>query len=252
MKRVMTEEALPLQWERHRLQGDEAHHLIHVLRTRAGERIELLDSAGHQFVCVVQEVDKNKVELEFLSGMESESEPPYEIHFVQALPKADKLDYILQKGAEMGATHFHFIPFERSIAKVKPDALERKIQRWEKISFSAARQSGRSFLPQIFFHQELKDLLGEIDWEEEILAFVPWEEERVTSIKKALQDYRENRGMPAKIYFFIGPEGGLSIEEIGALESCNIPTVTLGARILRTETAGLAVLQCLCYEFELF
>ncbi len=219
--------------------GDLYHHMAHVLRMKMGARVLLADGAGREFVGSVSQVDDESISVaieENLPVPDPLSGPA--ITLLQGLPRADKLEFILQKCTELGAAGI--IPFvgARSVARVPAERLGEKLERWRRIAKEAARQSHRSSVPDISFAGGLQESLRLVDHPLKLLF---WEEEKSATLKKALADMQQ----PRRIAVIIGPEGGLTAEEAASAVKCGFIPVSLGRRILRTETAGLAILAIL-------
>ena len=220
--------------------GSDVHHIRDVLRLKAGDPLELLDGTGKIYGAKISKVEKDKIICEILDSRTPDSEPGTRVTLAQALPKARKMDFIVEKCVELGVYRIVPMATERSVAK------SAKIDRWEKIAKAAALQSGRSIIPEITglmtFNEVLK-LRGKYDQ-----ALIPWELEKVRSLKKHFTDNRIS-GSP-DILIAIGPEGGFSQKEIELAKKAGFASISLGKRILRTETAGMAVLSAIMYELE--
>lgn len=218
-----------------RLDGPRFHHLIRVLRVRAGERLELFDGRGTVFPAEVEQVDTDAATLKVGPGVPQPVAPG--ITIVQGLPKAEKLEWVLQKGTELGAAAFAPVFTERCV--VKPSGREdAKVQRWQKIAEEAARQSGRADVPTVLPPRPLLDAVRALAPGTRVLVLDEEEEER--SLSSAA-------GEGGPLALVIGPEGGLARSEVQALAALGALGVTLGRRVLRTETAALAALAVLLH-----
>ena len=222
---------------------EDVSHISRVLRLQVGDEIEICDTCGYDYHSRIEEIQKNAVRCRVLSKAKSDSEPALKVTLYQGLPKGSKMDYIIQKTTELGITRI--VPCEMSRCVVKlEDRKEKKTERWRKIAEEAAKQSGRGIIPEISmpmtFHEALEDMKNA-----EIL-FAPYECEEDQTLRSVISRRKEGRTAA----FIIGPEGGFDPAEIEAIQKCGIPAVTLGKRILRTETAGEAVLAMIMYEFE--
>ncbi len=221
------------------LTGDLFHHIARVLRLKKGATLLLGDGAGHEYTGTISRVSGESIEVVLA---ETRTPPAATrgpcITLFQGLPKGDKLDFILQKCTELGAARI--VPFqaERSVAKVPPARLNDKLDRWRRITIEAARQSQRSDVPEVSFAGELSDVLAHADHDVKLLL---WEEEEAGTLRKVLA----TAAPPQSIAVVVGPEGGLTREEVTRAEQCGFLTVSLGKRIVRTETAGLAILAIL-------
>ncbi len=224
--------------------GSDVHQIIDVLRMKTGDQLELLDGTGKIYTAKICSIKKDKVICKTLSLRVEEFESKIKVTLAQCLPKAKKMDLIIQKCTELGAHKIIPALSERSVSKGE------KLPRWRKIAKEAAEQSGRSIIPEIApltsFEQVLK-LKSEFD-----LALIPWELEREKSLKKTLTTHLPagKAGQPIHLLILIGPEGGFSRKEIELANSAGFTPVSLGPRILRTETAAMAVLSIINYEYS--
>lgn len=229
MKRLLLPGAAP---GAARLEGPRFHHLVRVLRVRPGDVLELFDGQGTAFPATVDRLDADAAELTIGPGVAQPSAPP--ITVVQALPKADKLEWVLQKGTELGAARFVLAFSERCVVKAsgREDA---KVQRWQKIADEAARQCGRADVPEVVAPRPLPDAVRALPEGTRVLVLDEEEQER--SLSSAAAE-------PGPLALVVGPEGGLSRAEVQALRATS---VTLGRRVLRTETAAVAALAVLLH-----
>lgn len=219
-----------------RLEGPRFHHLVRVLRAGAGEAIEVFDGRGTLFAAQVQDVKDDHATLTL--GEPTTQPPPRQITIVQALPKAEKLEWVLQKCTELGASAFAPVFSERTV--IKPSGREdTKVQRWQRIVEEAARQSGRADVPPVHPPRPLLEAVRAL---EKNLILVLDEEEEALPLSAAMGD---SRSQPLALV--IGPEGGLARTEVKALQDLGAVSVTLGRRVLRTETAALAALAVLLH-----
>lgn len=246
MKKVRLEVDLDEGWQQISLDAAARHHLCNVQRALSGEKVLLVDKSGRRFF---SELGENGC-VKRMGDCLADTEPPYRVHLIQGMPKGDKWEFILQKGVELGATDFYPLNLQRSIARVKKEDLSKKVIRWNKIIAAAALQSGRTGCPIIHPVTDLKACVAELALLPNTLRVVAWEEERSLSLADAISDYRKHCGIPEHICIVIGPEGGLAADEIGVLKGSGFQVVSLGRRILRTETAGIMALANLTYEFE--
>lgn len=219
------------------LDAEESRHAAQVLRLKKGEDIVLLDGLGNVFAARVEEIAGGKqsprVSARILGSL-PDNEPRTRVTLYQGLPKSDKLDGILQKCTEMGVHALRPVVFARSVKDIGKNP-EKTLGRLRRIAREAAKQCGRGQVPLIGAAKPLADVLGRMDGHGLIL--VPWEEETATRLCDVLTG--EQAG---EIALVIGPEGGITAEEIESLRAIGARTVTLGPRILRTETAGMAAL----------
>lgn len=229
------------------IKGNDAAHISFSLRMAKGDRVQICDGSGKEYSCVLTEFLSEVVEAEIVDTFENQNEAPIQIYLYQALPKGDKLETVIQKSVECGV--FEIIPFEseRCVVKVKAEAEEKKTQRRNRISEEAAKQCGRGYVPLVSPTVSFENAL--VRAAKADLALVCYEDEKGTTIKQVLQ--KENADKISTISVMIGSEGGFSAKEIERAVSCGLVPVSLGKRILRTETAPIFVLSNLSYQFEL-
>ncbi len=226
------------------LDGENMHHLVNVLRCKINEEVTVSDSSGFDYTCVIDSILKEKVVLKITDKMKSAAEPLVKISLFQGLPKGDKLSLIVEKCVEAGVYEITPVNMSRCVSKLTPKDFSKKKERFEKISMSAAKQSGRGIVPSINNLITLKEFLEKsADYD---LVVFPYEEAKGYTLKDAVKGFSGE-----KIAVIIGPEGGFSEDEVKLIESYKIKPVTLGNRILRTETAGLSVVFNILYELEL-
>ncbi len=227
------------------LPKDLAHQVRDVVRLNTGEHLLLLDNSGDEVLAVVNGSNKAGVEVRLLERRPVGSEPAVHITLCQGMLKSTRFEWILEKGTELGVSVFSPITCRRSMAGLE-DTGSSKIQRWQRIIQEAAEQSGRSRLPQLLSIRPLTVALEDIT--PGVLAIMPWEEEQSLPIREALQ--QRAQPTPSSVVLFIGPEGGLTPEEVAFARKRGVQVVTLGARILRAETAAIATVANVMYEFE--
>lgn len=233
--------------------GDDAHHISRSLRMAAGEKITVCDMQKREYECLLSEFLPDRVIADVISERQSDTEPPFFAHLYQALPKGDKLDTVIQKSVECGVGAITTFMSERCIAKEKGDE-ENKIRRRNKISLEAAKQSGRGLVPEIGATVSFDRALAEAS-EADIKLFC-YEGDDTRSLRELLSEEKakfeaEGASHIPSVSIIIGSEGGFSLSEVEKAKNAGFIPVGLGKRILRTETAPLFVLSCLCYEFEL-
>ena len=222
--------------------GEDEKHIKTVLRAREGEEITLCDGEGMDYQCRIASLERG-VLLDILSKEVCETEPKVKITLYQGLPKADKMELIIQKCVELGVDRIVAVSTERAIVKLdKKEA--KKLERWQKIAEAAAKQSGRGKIPEIG-QQVLKFKEAVAEAKELDGAIIPYEKEEETGIRQFVQGFKGE-----SIGVFIGPEGGFAEEEIALAQDNGIRPITLGKRILRTETAGMTTTAILLYELD--
>lgn len=223
--------------------GDDAHHLSKVLRIREDEEIVVCDKAGTDYLCSVRSVSQNEVEAWILKKESSVSEPPVRITLYQGIAKGDKLETVIQKCVELGAVKIVPVAMKRCVALIKDKDKAKKQERMQRIAFEAAKQCGRAIIPEVGEAVDFEKAIAEAK-ESFDLKLLPYEGEKENSIKTIL---RKNTNAK-DICIFIGPEGGFDSSEISVALESGFEIVTLGPRILRTETAPLAAVSAVLYE----
>ena len=223
--------------------ADQARYLKTVLRMREGDPLLIFNGTGWEYKAVIRRRTADGIELE-ITGRRAL--PAAEIHVTlcQAVPKAEKMDGIIRHATELGAERI--VPFlaERSVPRWRPEQLPRKRERWQKIAVEASRQCGRPDIPEIGEIVTFERMLRDVP--ESGLRLIPWEEETKTGIREILRDPARS-GMK-EFVLVIGPEGGFSAGEIELARQAGFLSVSLGKRVLRVETASLAVLAIFQYE----
>ena len=222
--------------------GEDEKHIKTVLRAREGEELTLCDGEGMDYQCRIASLERG-VLLDILSKEVCETEPRTKITLYQGLPKADKMELIIQKCVELGVDRIVAVSTERAIVKLDKKE-SKKLERWQKIAEAAAKQSGRGKIPEIC-QQVLKFKEAVAEAKELDGAIIPYEKEQETGIRQFVQGFRGE-----SIGVFIGPEGGFAEEEIALAQENGITPITLGKRILRTETAGMTTAAILLYELD--
>lgn len=228
--------------------GEDHHHITRVMRMNIGDKVICNDPTGQSAKCQIKEIDQTEVKLAVLKDLDESTELPVDVTIAQGLPKRDKLELVLQKGTELGATKF--IPFQaaRSVVKWNQKRAKSRLKRFRKIVKEASEQSHRQKLPIVEEPQTINALIEtSVDYDVKIVAY---EEEAKTKTSSSLHDAIQSLQENEKLFVCIGPEGGFTKEEIELLKENDFQTVRLGPRILRTETAALYVLASLSYELE--
>ena len=215
------------------LDENESRHARSVLRVREGEAAELLDGQGRRFAAQIGSVENGRVLVRRLAELPG-NEPGICVTLYPGLPKADKLDFVVQKAVELGAARVVPVEMARSVARISGDGAKKR-ERLERIAREAAKQCGRGCVPEVLAPLAWKDAL--LDMRARELLLVPWEEAGMEG--QRLQQVFAAHAAARDIGILIGPEGGISAEEI---EQSGGERVTLGPRILRTETASVAAL----------
>jgi 16S rRNA (uracil1498-N3)-methyltransferase len=221
--------------------GELFRHISTVLRLKCGDRLVLADGAGNEAEAKIGAIGKDGIEVEIGPSRRLTSSGDFpRITVCQGLPKGEKTDLILQKCTELGVAAIEFFHAARSVTKLEDNRLASRLSRWERIVQEAARQSGRENIPDVGFYGSLREALQGKDVS---LGLLLWEGEEDLGLREVLA--REEK--PEAITVVIGPEGGLTPKEASEAASLGFIPVSLGKRILRTETAGLAVVSILQY-----
>ena len=228
---------------------DDVNHIKNVLRKNVEDEICVCDYENRiNYNCRIKEIGKKEIICEILSQNKSENESNIKIDVFQGLPKADKMELIIQKGTELGVNSFIPVIFRRSVVKINEEHEEKKISRWQKIAEVAAKQSGRDIIPLVRRVENVKNICKLFDNYDIVL--VAYEDENKNSLKENLNYLKTINNEEIKIAIVIGPEGGIEKEEIDEFKFAGAKIVTLGKRILRTETVCLAMTAIINYELE--
>lgn len=227
------------------IKGTDVNHIKNVLRMRPGEMILISAGDNTEYTCLIGELDGEEITADISYVQEVGMELPSKIYLFQGLPKSDKMEMIIQKAVELGV--YEVIPVSTARAVVKLDAKKEasKRKRWQMIAESAAKQSKRMIIPQIHPVMKFSEAVtyaGDLD-----VRFIPYElAEDMAHTKQVFEQIRPGQS----IGIFIGPEGGFTPEEIALAVDQQVQPITLGKRILRTETAGMTVLSILMFLLE--
>lgn len=222
--------------------GDDAKHISTVLRAKVDEEIIICDGYGTDYLCRLIGINKKQVLAEIIEKYENKNEPELKITLYQGLPKGDKMELVIQKCIEIGIDRIIPVITDNTVVKIG-DKAEKKNLRWNKIAEAAAKQCGRGKIPHVDKILSFKDAVETSKTLDG--AIIPYENERKKNIREFVKSFRGK-----SIGIFIGPEGGFSENEITLCMENNISSVSLGKRILRTETAGLVTSVILLYELE--
>ena len=235
------------------INGQDVKHIRNVLRAKVGEELEICNSeTGENFLCSILEFNKDKIWCNIEQKIQEETESNVKVTIFQGLPKADKMEYIIQKSVELGVYDITPVDMKRCVVKLDEKNANKKIERWQKISEVAAKQCGRNIIPQINNVINIKKLCEIV--ENYDIVLVAYENEENNSLKNELSQIKStiinNQSQELKIGIVIGPEGGLEKQDVENLERSGAKIITLGKRILRTETVALNVLSIIMYELE--
>lgn len=227
------------------IEGADAHHMRDVLRMQPGEEAEAADEQGMVYRCRVEKLDADEVMLAIQTVSASENELPVDITLFMGLPKFEKMELIVQKAVELGASRIVPVAMKRSVVKLDEKKAKNKVQRWQAIAEAAAKQAKRGRIPEVGDVVSFKAALSEAAAAGRMI--VPYEcAEGIAKTRQVLSSLTPGE----KIAVFIGPEGGFGLDEIGAAKDAGAEIITLGHRILRTETAAITALSLLMVAAE--
>lgn len=226
--------------------GEDVRHIRDVLRYKLGDELSICNENGEKYITCIENFSKEQIDLKILKKCLDTSEPNIKITLFQGMPKADKLETIIQKCTELGISEIVPVMTERVIVKLDEKSISKKLDRWNKIALEASKQSGRQKVPEVKKPINLKKLVENISKYD--ILILPYECEKEYTLKSALKSINNDC---KNIAILIGPEGGFSEEEVKMFELDNVKLVTLGPRILRTETAGIATLAMILYELDM-
>lgn len=226
------------------LDGDLFNHMVRVLRLGPGEPLLLVDEHGTEYQGAIDHVDRDWLVVKITSSQETPNDVSSpRITICQALPKGDKTELILQKGTELGVHDFWLFGGRRSVARLRGPQIDAKLERWKRIAAEAARQCGRRTIPGILWFPTAQEAAESASHD---LRLLLWEGERTNRLKQVLAGHPK----PASTIVTIGPEGGFDPLEVDLFSRQSFEPVSLGERILRTETASLAITAILQYIWE--
>lgn len=235
------------------IKGEDVNHIKNVLRMKPGEEISIGNGADdNEYRASIKEIKDDEIICDLLFVKEDGVELPVGITLFQGLPKSDKMDTIIQKAVELGAVRIVPVATERAVVKLDAKKAASKKERWQKISEAAAKQSKRAIVPEVTLPMTMSEAVNMAASMN--AAAIPYELENGMDGMKAFVDKVKslagNKDTKPEVAVFIGPEGGFADEEIELAGNAGITPVSLGRRILRTETAGMTVLSILMYALE--
>ena len=227
--------------------GEDVNHIANVLRKQIGDTLNICNNiTSENFLCQIKTIDKECILCDIIENEKNETEPKAKITIFQGLPKAEKMELIIQKCTELGVSNFVPVSMERCVVKLDSKTENKKIERWQKIAETAAKQSGRNIIPKVenlINLQKLCNLIKKYD-----IVLLAYENENEYTLKKALKALENKQNL--HIGVIIGPEGGIDSEEVEQLKKSGATSITLGKRILRTETVGISISSIILYELE--
>ncbi len=231
--------------DRIQIEGSDVNHIKNVLRMKIGEELHISDGNNKKYLCEIAKVSADMVLAQIKEELASDTELPSKIYLFQGLPKGDKMELIVQKAVELGVYEIIPVSTKRAVVKLDDKKAAKKVERWNSISEGGAKQSGRNMVPKVkkvMTYKEAMQYAKDLD-----VVLLPYElAEGMEDTKQCIEAVRP--GMSVGI--FIGPEGGFETSEVEYALEQGAKAITLGRRILRTETAGLTILSILMYHLE--
>ena len=225
--------------------GADVNHIRNVLRMRTGEEVLIADGRGAEYRCKLTDLSENEVRAQILWKLDGNAELASAVTLFQGLPKSDKMDLIVQKCVELGVDRIVPVSTKRAVVKLDAKKEQTRLKRWNTISESAAKQSGRGVIPEVSGVMSFGKALEEAKKLDVLL--IPYERaEHMAETRRVMGEIRPGQSVGV----FIGPEGGFEESEVEEAVAAGARAITLGRRILRTETAGLAVMAMLGYLLE--
>lgn len=226
------------------ISGSDVNHIVNVLRMKIGEELLISVKGDWDYICKIEEIENDRVNLKLLESME-QRELPIKLTLLQGIPKSDKLEMIIQKAIELGVSEIIPVKTNRVVVRIDEKKTQAKVNRWNAIAESAAKQSKRSIIPKVLKPQTIDNALEIVkDYGVKLLPY-----ENADGIKKT-KDILNSLDSKNNIAVFIGPEGGFEEAEVKKSTDSGFEVITLGKRILRTETAGLALLSNIMIRLE--
>ena len=226
------------------IEGVYARHISKVLRMQPGAQLQIVSDDGVSAVAEITAIDSERVTVRCLEKLAESHEPRVKLVLAQGLAKGEKMDFIIQKAVEMGAYSVIPVAMEHSVVRLDGAKAAKKVERWQKIAESAAKQSKRDIIPEVQPVQSMTAMLAKCACQTKIIAY---ECEDRLSLKAALKAAEEAGGI-SELLLIIGPEGGISEGELEQARQAGAVPVSLGRRILRAETAGLVAISAIFYE----
>lgn len=226
------------------IEGSDVNHIANVLRMKPGEELLISVKGDWDYLCKIVDIETDRVNLKVLESME-QRELPVNITLLQGIPKSDKLEMIIQKAVELGVSEIIPVKTKRVVVKIDEKKVDTKVNRWNAIAESAAKQSKRSIIPKVHEPMSIDNALEIV--KDFGVKLIPYENaDGIDKTRKIL----DNMDKTKNIAVFIGPEGGFEESEVERIKNSGFEVITLGKRILRTETAGLALLSNIMVRLE--
>ena len=231
------------------IKGEDVNHIKNVLRKKKGDKIIICNKdISKDYQCEITKLEEETIQCKILEEMQTNTESNIKVSIYQGLPKADKMELIIQKSVELGVYDITPIEMKRSVVKLNDKDKIKKQERWQKIAEVAAKQSGRNIIPQINEIKSIKNICNL--YTKYDIVIIAYENEKENKLKEELQALKAKQKHKLSIAIIIGPDGGIDDEEIELFKGNNAKIVTLGNRILRTETVALNMLSIIMYELE--
>ena len=226
------------------IEGSDVNHIANVLRMKPGEELLISVKGDWDYFCKIVDIETDRVNLKVLESME-QRELPVNITLLQGIPKSDKLEMIIQKAVELGVSEIIPVKTKRVVVKIDEKKVDTKVNRWNAIAESAAKQSKRSIIPKVYEPMSIDNALEIV--KDFGVKLIPYENADGIDMTRKILD---NMDKTKNIAVFIGPEGGFEESEVERIKNSGFEVITLGKRILRTETAGLALLSNIMIRLE--
>jgi len=227
------------------IEGTDVNHIKNVLRMRIGEELEISDGEDRKYLCRIKEMSSDEIVAIISEELCVDTELPSKVYLFQGLPKSDKMELIVQKAVELGAYEIVPVVTKRAVVKLDDKKASKKVERWNSIAESGAKQSGRNVIPEVKTVMSFKEAVAYAKQLDVVL--IPYElAEGMQETKQIISAIHPGES----VGIFIGPEGGFEETEVEYAMENGIKPITLGKRILRTETAGLTTLSILMYHLE--
>lgn len=227
-----------------KISEEDAHHIINVMRYKKGDILKISNGKNLESIVVIEDIDyRSLIVTSRVVVIDKKKDIMPKITLFQGVPKGSKIDFILQKNTEIGVVEFVPMITERTIVKLSAKKMKKRIIRWEKIVKEAAKQCMRLDIPEVKQSMNFNEVVN--CFKDYDLILMPWEQEKKISVKDITRSFESKI---TNIAVLIGPEGGFSVDEVETAKKSGAVPVTLGPRILRTETAGIVVSTLLMYE----
>lgn len=230
------------------IEGVDARHISKVLRMQPGAQLQLVSDDGVSALAEITAIDSECVTVHCLEKLAESHEPAVRLILAQGLAKGEKMEFIIQKAVEMGAYSVVPVAMEHSVVRLDGAKAAKKVERWQKIAESAAKQSKRDIIPEVQPVQTMSQMLAANDCATKIIAYECEDKKSLKAAMKEAMKEAQAKGALTDLLLIIGPEGGISEAELETARAAGAVPVSLGRRILRAETAGLVAISAIFYE----